>query len=1172
MKWTDKQEKAITDRGHNLMVAAAAGSGKTAVLVERIKTLILKDKCPIDRMLIVTFTNAAASEMKEKIEKAIRDEIRELNTSGAPAIRDDISILKRQLDLLPTANISTFHSFAMEVVRRFFFLTGCEPDFRICDEANSVILEDKAMDRLMEKRYEEGGEDFYAFLDKFSGDRSDIRARSIIKELSDRLESLPEPYEWLEEKTEALRMTVEDLEGSRIMDYLWQEAEDTVERCKALLEESLQDTATSKLTKGKMLAISDLSKVNEIAVPIFERNYGETMRLLSLLSWDSLRKDHFNSKANPDARPEVLGEVYAAVGTRRNSVKKAFDSMKKNLFSDTLDRMCQDLNTTYDDVKYLGGLVREYRSIFSEIKRSKGLMDFSDLEHFAYEILKHDEAADHYREKFLNIFVDEYQDSNVLQEALIGRIARNNNLFTVGDVKQSIYRFRLAEPEIFENRYARYKKEYEEKGDSGDSLKIDLNKNFRSKDSVIDLINDVFSNVMDNYGEDEALYADKPVSSLSNHAPGLFLINEGWDEDEELDDAIKEMKKTEKEALLAVKLIKDSLGTIIYDNKAGKERPLTRKDIVILMRGVKDRGDVFYKVLMENNIPCFVDDNKGYFDTIEINTFMSLLELVDNPKQDLQLLTVLRSEIWGFGISELAEIRACHRKGSYYECLKNYSEEGADETLRAKTLSVFEDLSEWRKMAETLPLEELVWTLMTMTDFYSSMGAMPGGTVRQANLRLLADKALEYRRNRGSGLYGFISYVEHIKEKEIKIGQARVVTEDEDTVRIMTIHHSKGLEFPMVIIAGFTRGRGGDKRKSGLSLDKDLGIGLPIVRRKEKWYRETAIQKLIARKSASDDDKEEERVLYVAMTRAKDILYMTGTSKDPYESVEKVRSSLKSDSTFFSMAGKIMASIPGFIRIVGDDELGKTAGLRKRSAGKALKLLDKAPGKPDPYVEKVMNYKYPFEDDTLIKSKYSVSELNSRGHDSDMVFDPAVPREPEKYGLSAVHIGTVTHSVLEKMDFLKTGSLERTEGEALITDLISGMVKDEYLTDDEASAIDVSKLYDFTVTPIGKRIGDAQKRGQLFRERPFNLIMEVDGSDAMVQGIIDCFFIEDGAAVLVDYKTTSPGNVHGVRERYSIQMDIYKRAIEEATGRKVKESYLYLTNLGITVDMGAGNA
>jgi len=1169
MKWTDKQFEAISDRDHNLMVAAAAGSGKTAVLVERIKTLILDiDKgCPIDRMLVVTFTNAAASEMKEKIEKAIREEIAVLSMSRDPDKNRKTGVLKRQLDLLPMANISTFHSFSMEVVKRFFFVIGCEPNFKICDEANKVILEDRAMDKLMERRYEEGGEAFLAFLDKFSGDRSDDKVRSMIKELSDRLDSMPEPEEWLDEKTEALRTGKDAFMNSEAVEFLWQETQKTVENCLKLLKESAEMTVKAGLTRGSVFAAGDLSKVAQLAVPVGERNYEETKRELSLFKFDAMRKENFSAKSNPEADPACLDDIKAQVDARRKNVKKAIEYLRDKLFDETEDQMYQGVSSTYDDVKYLGDLVREYRAAFAEIKRSKGLMDFSDLERFAYEILKHDEAAEFYREKFRHIFVDEYQDSNVLQEALISRIAGENNLFTVGDVKQSIYGFRLAEPEIFETRYRKYKAEYEEKGKDTSSLKIDLNMNFRSKNSVIDLINDVFGEVMENYGEDEALYADEPKSSKNNWMPSLYLISEDWDDTEDLDDAIRDMKKTEKEALLTVKLIRDSLGKIIYDTKEDVERPLRKRDIVVLMRGIKNRGDVFYKILMENNIPCFVDDNKGYFDTIEINCFMSLLQLVDNPRQDVPLLTVMRSEIMGFEIGELAEIRACHKKGSYYECLKCYCEEGPDESLKRKVSDALDRLSGWRKMAEAMPLEELVWTLMTETGFYAAMGAMPGGTVRQANLRLLADKALDYRKNQGNGLYGFISYVDHIKEKDIKMGQARVVTEDEDTVRIMTIHHSKGLEFPMVIISGFTKKLGGDGKRSQLYADKDLGMGLPSVNRKEKWYRETALQKFIKRKAASDEAKEEERVLYVAMTRAKDILYMTGTAKDPDEKVASAQTALKDDSSFFGMAGKVLASKPGMIRKVENADLEKTAGLRKRSTGKALKILNSPPGKPDPEIEKIMDFRYPFEEDTKMKSKYSVSELNSRSYQHEPVFDLNVPREPEKHGLSAGHIGTVTHSALEMMDFLKTGSMDRPEGENAIREMISAMVEDEYLTKDEADAIDVSRLYEFACSPLGKRIGEAGSRGQLYREKPFNLIMEVDGNEAMVQGIIDCFFIENDSVILVDYKTTAPRNVPGIRERYSVQMSIYKNALEAATGLKVSESYLYLTNLGLTVDM-----
>ena len=1167
MKWTEKQAEAINKRNKNLLVAAAAGSGKTAVLVERIKQLILKDGCPIDRMLVVTFTNAAASEMKGKIEKAIREEISRLSTDDSREARDKIVLLKRQLDLLPMAQISTFHSFAMEVVRRFFYTIGCEPNFKICDEARAAILKGQAMDELMSARYEAGDPEFYEFLNKFSGERNDFKVREMIESLSVRMESMPYPERWLEEKTEELSLESVSSGKNGFMDYLWRYTGEVIAEQERILKESLDLADRYFLRDGKLLVLSDIAQVEGLRAAFASKDYDRMRDQIYSFKLDTLKKKDFSEDGNPGVSQYDLNDAKSYIDLRRKAVREAVKGLKEGLFADPGALIVSDITATYDDVRFLGGLVKEYGEIFAGLKRDKGLMDFGDLEHFAFRILDQEEAATYYREKFRYIFVDEYQDSNVLQEALIGRIAGDRNLFTVGDVKQSIYKFRLAEPEIFQKRYRDYKELKKVMGPDSPSEKIDLNRNFRSKNSVIDLVNEVFSNIMEDYGEDEALYAGDPYCDRDNYQPKLFLVNEDWGDSEDIDDAIKDLKKTEKEALLAVKLIREYLGKPIFDSKEEKERPLTKKDIVILMRGIKDRGDIFYKVLMENNIPCFVDDNKGYFDTIEINTFMSLIRIIDNHKQDIPLLTVMRSEILDFSIKELADIRVAHKEGTYFDavqaCAKD--EEGGD--IAAKCAMALKKILEWQEMAKALPLEELVWKLMLETGFYAAMGAMPGGYQRQANLRLLADKALDYRKNQNAGLYGFINYVDHVKDKDIKMGQARVVSEDDDTVRIMTIHHSKGLEFPMVIVAGYTRKLGGDKSKSGLLTDKDLGIALPVVDHRHRWFRDTILQKIIKRKAASDEIREEKRILYVAMTRAKDILLMTGTAKNADETVEKIRESLPKDSTYFDMTGGILASQAGRIKVADDKELARVSGIRKRSIKRALEIMDSEPSMPDEETERIMNFSYPYESETRVKSKYTVSELNSRGHEESIVFDPSVPRAPEKNGLSASHLGTVTHSVLEKMDFGSISCLSEDEGVGRIRDLVSKMVKEEFLTDEEGEAVEPDKLYGFASCDLGKRIGAAQLRGQLFRERPFNLRMKVDGEDALVQGIIDCFFIEDGELVLVDYKTTAPRNVPGIRERYQVQMDIYRDALMKATGMRVRETYLYLTNMGITVDM-----
>ncbi len=1167
MKWTDEQYKAISDRGRNLMVAAAAGSGKTAVLVERIKTLILKDGCPIDRMLVVTFTNAAASEMKAKIEKAIRDEIDRLSVNPDQESRSSIAVLKRQLDLLPMANISTFHSFAMEVVKKFFYVTGAEPNFRILDDTGRTILEDQAMDQMMESRYEEGSAAFYDFLNKFGGDRSDDKVRNMVSSLSARMESLPFPEKWLEEKTEELSMGPHEFSESEAMVFLWDEVGSTLKKCRDLLRDNLELTEKAGMTGGRLFALGDYEAVNSLMEDLESREFDRAGTALSSLSFERMNKKAFSADNNPGADPASLEDIRLTIDSGRKSVKEAVKGLKEGFFSEPLDQYLDEIRETYEDALMLKRLTEEYRNIYSGLKKEKGFMDFSDLEHTAFEILRNEEVSSFYRNRFRYIFVDEYQDSNFLQEALIQRIAGTNNLFTVGDVKQSIYGFRLAEPEIFENRYRKYRAEYFEKGEESNSLKIDLNKNFRSKQGVVNFINEVFRDTMEGYGEEEALYAADPFRDKLIYNPELYLINDTWEEDEEIDDDLKELKKTEKEALLTVRIIREYLGKPIFDSKAGKERPLGKKDIVILMRGIKDRGDIFYKVLMENNIPCFVDDNKGYFDTIEINTFMSLLEIIDNHKQDLPLLTVMRSEIMGFSISDLAEIRAAHKEGSYFSALKAYSEEGEDEGLRNECALSLRKIAEWQAMARVMPLEELVWKLMVDTGFYAAMGAMPGGTGRQANLRLLADKALDYRKNQGSGLYGFIGYVDHIKKKDIKMGQARIVSEDEDTVRIMTIHHSKGLEFPMVILSGYTKRPGGDRSGTQLVTDRNLGIGLPYVRYKENWYKSTLLQKLIKRKAEMKDIKEEKRVLYVAMTRAQDILVLTGTAPDPYEALDKVRVALPRDTSYFEMTGRTIMKKAGRTRVVDDRELARVARMRRRSAARALEILDSSTYEPDPETDRIMRFEYPYSNQLKVKSKYSVSELNAREYVHENTFDPSVPREPEKNGLSAGHIGTVTHSVLEKMDFFKMSSLEREGSAEYLRELLRSMVSGEYLNEDEAASVDIDKLCDFAYSDLGRRIASAQNRGTLRREKPFNLKMEVEGEEALVQGIIDCFFIENGKAVLVDYKTTAPRNVPGVKERYAVQMDIYRKAIEEATGYEIRESYLYLTNLGLTVDM-----
>ena len=1384
VRWTPEQAEAITRRGQNLLVAAAAGSGKTAVLVERIKRLILEERCAIDHMLIVTFTNAAAAEMKEKIEKAIRREIdrvaeaiadadaegsaavrshaeakaeaeagvdgaacgqdgnhagkqssarRESSDASRAALQRDLVFLKRQLDLLPNANISTFHAFALEVIRRFFYLIDVEPNFKICDNSRQMILRGQAMDELLEEFFEADDAEFYEFLKSYSGDRNENRFRQMIESTFDTIQSLPEPAEWLREKVEELNPAhgIEAFAESAVMRELWEDTEARLARAKAQLLKTAEFAALHSLEGVRELTLADLGMAEELEALAAARDFDGMVSRLDGFRLKTLSKKIFAETADFDE--SAMADVREMVEQNRAPLKSCAKDLKTAYFYDVFQSIAEDVHAGYPSACFFARALLRYGEIYAEKKREKGLLDFNDIEHNAYEILKDAEAAAFYREKFLHIFVDEYQDSNVIQEALIERLQSGRNLFTVGDIKQSIYMFRLAEPEIFRARYHRYDALTAERGEESPSLCIDLNRNFRSKTGVLDFINQVFYDAMEDYDARAALYPGDSCAERRSVKPLLYLAQTPWDEDGEADDELKLLRKAEKEALAAVKIIRDHLGRTIYDSKARKERSLEKKDIVILMRGMKNYGDLFYKILTENNLPAYVDDNDGFFDTIEINTFMALLALLDNPKQDIPLLTVLRSEIFDFSVEELTAVRIAQKEGSYYQALVSCAGENtgeacgaagaeamarsgrfADEALREKCAAALRSLRKWSRLASLLPLDELIWELLLETGFYLAMGAMPSGSRRQANLRALVDKALAYQDSQDGSLYGFMEYIDAVKERKVSMGQVKMVGEDDDTIRIMTIHKSKGLEFPMVLLAGYCRKLNYTTIGKGPAVHKTLGLGFPVVHYRESWYRTSITQNVIRAKIRREEAAEEKRVLYVAMTRAKDFLCLLGIEDDPQEAVSRVLAELPKDSSYFSMTGRTICKRgDGYVFITNADLTGLSKG-RRRAVANARALLEEVPAavgaqkdagasrgtsaaaaaaaepvKPCsraadtqaqdtgaarhaalPLAARIasqMEFRYPYENDLYIKSKYAVSELALQDEEGEAAADgPAAASEacasfagrkhsaadaavkaadkrfclkdtrgktseitltePASFhardSFTAAQIGTITHKVLEKLDFCaaqratafpdadgsnaargmeaalsqaalapgaetqnaaaEAAPAPQTEagdrvlsgkqaGTAYVRNLLARMVTEEFLTAEEAAVVDAEKIAAFANSPLGRRIAASP---QLRREQPFNILLEVNGSMAAVQGIIDCCFEEDGAWVLLDYKTTRVESAAELarrapqlRKTYAAQMVIYRRALEAATGMPVRETYLYLTNLGETIRM-----
>lgn len=1146
MGWTTEQQRAIDERNKNILVAAAAGSGKTAVLVERIKKLVLEENVPIDRMLIVTFTNAAASEMKEKLRKSLTDEI-EKNPAKADKLRE-------KLRRLPRASISTFHAFALDVMRNFSFFSDLEPGFSICDDAQRTILKEEAMDELIEKYFEMGTDDFYDFLDCYSSDRNLDKIREIIDSSYTVLQSLPYPWKWMREKVAFLDMNEEEMKQSKVFSYMWSYFDESIEKAYANIEKAyilLYDSGFERLA-GK-IAGQDLSICENIKKVLPSRSFEELGNAVNSFSAVKL----VPNKEEKESYVEIKNQIAAY----RSIANKTLKKLKENFFMQSLNEQIEDINATAKYGRLLEQILLDYDHLFKAKKQEKKLVDFNDIEHYCLEILENQESADAYCKKFEYIFIDEYQDTNILQEEIIAKIKREDNVFMVGDIKQSIYKFRLAEPEIFKEKYENYKNACD-----GKSAKIDLNRNFRSKPAILECINTIFENLMDGYDDKAKLYPGMPYDGPHRYVPEIEVIDAGTKES--ADDEVAALKNAEIEALEVCKIIKQNVGKIIFDQKKGVERTLELKDIVILMRGVRNYAEVYYNVMKEQGIDGFIDDSESYFDTIEIDIWMKLLSVIDNKMQDIPLISVLHSEIFGFSANELAEIRVENRNETYAEAFLEYCKTGTNSVLKEKCSIVLDTLNHWRQLSLSMPLGKFIWRIMLESGYYNQMGAMPGGVQRQMNLSALIDKAEKYAAERPGSLYNFIRYIETLKYRKVQVGQVKLVGENDNLVRIMTIHKSKGLEFPMVILCGAGKRLNYTKLQKGVNLHKDIGIGMHLVNYKEHWNKQTLLQRLIKEQVHKEEVEEEIRILYVALTRAKDLLYITGIVKDGEKFKENCSLEGVGDSSYLAMIGD---TYPMKLINAATIDYNKETENRKfdlKSEDNYLELIDK---KSEEEIIDKLNYEYPFKESRKLKSKYSVSELNREEADFSAMskITLTVPKfRQSEHKITAAERGTVYHSLMEHIDFVKA-----REEISYVENRAKELVDKGILTVEELSAVNLSVIENFFNTELGMRCVVAAQKGTLDKERSFTLQTEMDGNIVMVQGIIDCFFEEEDSIVLIDYKTNwldsskIEEEEQRLRQEYKKQLETYKSALEKSTGKRVKEAYICHLESGCAIKM-----
>lgn len=1221
-RWTDEQWKAIAAGGRDILVAAAAGSGKTAVLVERIiqKVTAEEGAVDIDRLLVVTFTNAAAAEMKARIGEALEREL---------AKRPHSLHLRRQLSLLNRASISTLHSFCLDVIRKYYYLLDLDPSFRIADETEIELLKEDVLEELLEEEYGKAdNERFFAVVDAYTSDRSDAELQEMILALYEFSRSHPAPNEWL-----ANLVSMYDVDEQTPIENL--------PPARYIAQHAAMELAAAKRLIGLALKLAE----QESGPKPYKKRLDEDMNLIADLEkrlagpWDEL---HQALQSLSFGRlPACRGDGYEAqlideAKSLRDQAKKKIEALRDNVFSLRPSTWLRHMREMKPVVETIVALVYRFSAMFEAAKREKGVVDFSDLEHYCLRVLRQRDletgewrpssAALEYQAQFDEVLVDEYQDTNLVQETILQLVKKGSeqtgNLFMVGDVKQSIYRFRLAEPMLFLDKYKRFTVD----GEAG-GMKIDLASNFRSRAEVLDGTNFLFAQIMgEAVGEmayDEAAQlkygADYPDGT--DAVPEVMIIDRQCtvEEDEEAEAA--ELEAAELEARLMAEKIKEIVSRpfYVYDRSSGQPRRAMYRDIVVLVRSMTNAPQLIEQ-LQAHGIPASADLSSGYFQATEISVMLSLLKAIDNPYQDIPLAAVLRSPLFRFNENELAMIRLSEPKGAFFEALQAFCQKQAEtdeeENAKKKAMAFLARLEEWRTMARRRSLADLIWQLYRDTQFYDFAGALPGGKQRQANLRALYDRARQYESTSFRGLFRFLRFIERLQERGDDLGAARPLGEQEDVVRVMTIHSSKGLEFPIVFLAGLARPFYTRDLHSPYLLDKELGFAARFVHPRLRISYPTLPLLAIQVKKRLELLAEEMRILYVALTRAKEKLYLLASVKDAKKEIEKwksiaaasewllpddVRASARSYLDWIGRAlirhrdGRVfieadasapseIASHPSVWRL-GIVPAAKLRG-GERSAdqedGGTLAALEQGRSVPiggewEEEARRRLLWRYRYERETAVRAKQSVSELKEQralfGEQADEWLPRkgtaplfTRPRFMQKKTLTPAERGTALHVVMRHLD------LRAPMDESSIRSQIIRLVEKELLSAEQAEAVDAAAIVAFFATDIGRRLCAA---GEVYREVPFSLGLpaeelygseEMEGRRLLVQGVVDCVFADEHGYVVIDYKTDEvTDRFAGQKEaaarfllgRYGAQMRLYRRAIEQIWRVSVAECYLY---------------
>ena len=1256
MKFTEDQQRVIDLRNCNILVSAAAGSGKTAVLVERIVELVSGSGCDsaravdIDRLLIVTFTNAAAAQMRERITKALSDRVE---------AEPDNEHIKKQLMLIHNAKIMTIHSFCLYLIKNHFNDIGLDPDFRTADEGEIRLLKQEVLSELLEEQFALGRQEFTDCVEYFAYDGREKRLEELIERLYTFSGSYPFPEKWLRQHRMDYHVeTFEELVKTEWFAGMMQEISALLQECKE------QEKAALKMCEepdGPYFYAAELEQDQELIAGLEQelasvvQTASEPEQSVAPAEMDSsVAKDAFEALAArvqgisyarmaPKKDDSVSAEKRELVKAMRERVKSLLGTLSEKYFASGPKQWLAECRQADAALCELVDLALLFGERLTEKKREKNLLDFEDMEHLALQILLKEEengqmvpsdTALEYREQFVEILIDEYQDSNLVQEFLLQSISGEDdgrfNRFMVGDVKQSIYKFRLARPELFLEKFATYQKE------DGNCVRVDLKQNFRSRHEVTDCVNDLFLQLMHRelggveYDADAALYPAAQFPEADGEAADAREKDVALGGEEKQGSAVpvstaceasiarspyepelciaaisgeKGEDPKELEAKMIAGKIREIVGKLpVRDSESGQLRPARYQDIVILLRTTSGWDETFKKILEENAIPVFVTSKTGYFAATEVQTVLNFLRVLNNPLQEIPLFGVLKSVLFGFSDAQLATLRALDETGKrcLYDCVKLAAGEGesgegsvgygsgsngADASLREKCCSFLSFLNRYREYAVYLPIHKLMEQFLEETGYLYTVSALPGGVQRRINVEMLLTRAESFEKTSYSGLFHFIRYMEQLEKYDIDYGETGASDENADVVRIMSIHKSKGLEFPVCFVSGLSKRFNRQDSVAPVLMDMDLGLAIDWVDPTARIRHTTLKKNVLARKLNADSMGEELRVLYVALTRAEEKLILTGTCKeDKLPREDAVQGAygysalrLQEASSYYDLVLPAWQSVGRRLQICTQEELLQAelvrASLGYNSRQKLFEEAGKEPEAAELALCERLQKPYAHENLAGLFVKTTVSELKKEGMQEEAAegltlfpeeevvpYLPQFVREQEET-VSGTTRGSAYHRLLEIFPFER----QETWTAAKIRTVIEECKADRRLSEEYAAAINVYKIRAFLQTPLAARMAKAARSNRLHREQPFVLGLSAnrlntdfpEDETVLIQGIIDVYLEEEDGIVLADYKTDLVKDPKELILRYRVQLDYYEEALVRLTGKCVKEKLIY---------------